>query len=104
MKKRSLPVDVRCSKTLLLKLSNVILLTFHYPDLGNNPDWSCREGNSLQPIRSTARKWVVTRHQCGVSSIVPQTSFRGETSGGVAKCWLFFQVLYGSTLYLIFMV
>ena len=86
-------VDVRCSNTLLLKLSNVILLTFHYPDLGNNSDWSCCEGNSLQPIRCTA--------QCGVSALVSQTSFLGETNGGVAKRRLFSQVLYGSTLYLI---
>ena len=92
---------MRCSKTLLLKLSNVILLTFHYPDLGNNSDWSFREGNSLQPIRSTAQKLVVTRHPCGVSSIVPLTSFRGETSGGVAKRPLFSQDMYGSTLYVI---
>ena len=92
---------MRCSKTLLLKLYSVILLTFHYADLGGNSDWSCREENLLQPIRSTARKWVVTRHQCGVSSIVSQTSFRGETSGVVAKCRLFSQVIYGSTLYLI---
>ena len=86
---------MRCSKTLLLKLSNVVLLIFHYADLGNNSDWSCREGNSLQPISSTAQKWVVTLHQCGVSSIVPQTSFHGETSGGVTKCRLFSQVMYG---------
>ena len=30
--------------------------------------------------------WVVTRHQYGISALVFQTSFRGETSGGVAKC------------------
>ena len=113
-KKCSLPVDVRCSKTLLLKLSNVILLTFYYPDLGNNSDWSCQEENSLQPIRSAAQKWVVTRHQWGVSLIVPQMPPLGNQwsvvlrfhhwfpSGGVAKCRLFSQVMYGSTVYVIF--
>ena len=31
----------------------------------------------------------MTHHQYGISSLVPQTSFRGETFGGVAKCRLF---------------
>ena len=34
--------------------------------------------------------WVVTRHQYGISALAFQTSFRGETSGGVAKCPRFF--------------
>ena len=29
--------------------------------------------------------WVVTRHQYGISALVSQTSFRGETSGSVAN-------------------
>ena len=32
------------------------------PDLGRPPDWSCREGNLLQPIRNITQIWVVTRH------------------------------------------
>ena len=36
--------------------------------------------------------WVVTRHQYRISALVSQTSFRGETSGGVAKCRQFTQV------------
>ena len=48
------------------------------------------EANS-QPIRSTKQIWVVTRHQYGISLLVSQTSFRRETSGGVAKCRLFSQ-------------
>ena len=87
---------MRCSKTL----SNVILLTFHYPDLGSASNWSCCEENSLQPIRCTAQKWVVTRHQYGISALVSQTSLSGETSGSVAKCRLFSQAMYGSTVYL----
>ena len=33
--------------------------------------------------------WVVTRLQYGISALVSQTSFRGETSSGVAKCRIF---------------
>ena len=33
----------------------------------------------------------MTRHQYGIFALVSQTSFRGETSGVVAKCRLFSQ-------------
>ena len=66
-------------------------MTCHYPDLGGASDWLCRVGNLIQPIRSTTQIWVVTRHQYGISALVSQTSFRGETSGSVAKCRLFSQ-------------
>ena len=36
-------------------------------------------------MRSTTQISEVTRHQYGISALVPQ-SFRWETSGGVAKC------------------
>ena len=39
----------------------------------------------LQPIRSTTQIRVVTRHQYGISALVPQTSFQGETISSVAK-------------------
>ena len=39
------------------------------------------------PIRGTNQIWLVTRHQYGISALVSQTSFRGETRG-VAKCRL----------------
>ena len=52
-------------------------------------DWLCREGNLTQPIRSTTQICVVTLHQYVISAVVLQTSFRGETSRGVAKCRLF---------------
>ena len=45
----------------------------------------------IQPIRRTTQIWVVTRHQYGISALVSQTSFGGETSGSVAKCRLFSQ-------------
>ena len=53
---------------------------------------SCCVGNLIQPIKSTTQIWVVTRHQYGISAHVSQTSFRGDTSGGVPKCRLFSQV------------
>ena len=43
----------------------------------------------VRTIRSTTQFRVVTRHQHRISALVPPTSFRVETSGGVAKCWLF---------------
>ena len=49
-------------------------------------------GKLIQPIRSTTQIWVVTRHQYGISALVSQTSFGGETSGSVAKCRMFSQV------------
>ena len=33
-----------------------------------------------EPIRSTTQNWVLTRHQYGISALVCQSSFRGETS------------------------
>jgi len=45
-------------------------------------DWSCCAGNLLQPIRNTTQIWVVTRHQYGISALVSQTSFHGESSDG----------------------
>ena len=53
--------------------------------------WLCQEETLLQPIRSTTQILVVTRHQYGISSLFPQTSFRGETSGDVTKSRLFTQ-------------
>ena len=70
---------------------NFILMTCHYPVLGNASDWSCCEGNLLQPIRSITQIWVVTGHQYGIPALVSQTSFREETRSGVAKCRQFSQ-------------
>ena len=63
----------------------------HYPDLGSTSDWSCCIGNLIQPIRNTTQIWLVMRHQYGISALVSQTSYGGETSGSVAKCRLFSQ-------------
>ena len=48
-------------------------------------------GNLFQPIRSTTQVLVVMRHQCGISALVSQTSFGGETRSNIAKCQLFSQ-------------
>ena len=72
---------------------NSILTTRHYPDLGNASDWLKQISPAARPIRSSVQVWVVTRHQTkyGVSVLVSQTSFRGETSGGIARYRLFSQ-------------
>ena len=51
--------------------SNSILMTHRCPGLGSDSDWSCREGNLLQPISSsTTQIWVVMRLQYGISALV----------------------------------
>ena len=35
----------------------------------------------------------MARHQYGISALVSQTSFRGETSGGVVRCRLFYEAI-----------
>ena len=64
-------------------------MTHHYPDLGSASDWSCRERILFQPTKSTTQIWVVMRHQCVISAVLAQTSFRGETSGGVRNVGCF---------------
>ena len=44
--------------------------------------------------KRTTQIRVVTRHQYGISALVPQKSFRGETSSDVTKCRLFSQARY----------
>ena len=66
-------------------------MTRHYPDLGSASDWLNQISHAARPIRSTTQIWVMTRHQYGISALVSQTSFGGETSGSVAKCRLFSQ-------------
>ena len=46
------------------------------------------------PMTRHCQIWVVTRRQYGISALVSQTSFGGETSGIVAKCWLFSQAIW----------
>ena len=65
------------------------LMTCHYPDLSSAFDLLEQISLAAQPIRSTFLMCIVTRHQYGISALVPQTSFRGKTSEGVGKCRLF---------------
>ena len=60
---------------------NSILMTRHYPDLGSISDWLNQISYAARPIRSPNQIWVVTCHQYGISALVSQTSFDGETSG-----------------------
>ena len=64
-------------------------MTRHYPDLGGASDWLKQISQVARPIRSTNQIWVVTRHQYGISVLVSQTPFPGETVSGIAKCHLF---------------
>ena len=66
-------------------------MMYRYPDLVSSSDLLCRLGNLIQPIRSTTQIWVVTRHQYGISVLVSQMLFGGETSGSIAKFRLFSQ-------------
>ena len=68
---------------------NSILMTCHHLDPGSASEWSFPVGNLLQPIRSTTQTWVVTSHQYGISMLVSQTSFLGETRDALGKYWLF---------------
>ena len=70
---------------------NSLLMTRHYPDLGSASDWLNQISHAARPVRSITQIWVVTRHQYGISALVSQTSFGGETSGSVTKCRLFSQ-------------
>ena len=70
---------------------NSILITRHYPDLVSASDWLKQICHAARPIRSTTQNWLVTRHQYGISALVSQTSFRGETSGSAVKCRLLSQ-------------
>ena len=60
--------------------------------LTHSSDWLKQVFLATRPIRSACQIWVITGHQYGISSVVAQTSCRGETSGGVANCRLFSQI------------
>ena len=74
---------------LAKKPRNSILMTCHYPDQSSAFDWLMQISYVARPIRSATQIWVLTRHQYGISALVPQSSFRGETIGDVSKCRLF---------------
>ena len=63
------------------RINSTLMMRHYSQDLDSASDWSYRVGNLIQPIRSTTQISVVTRHQYGISALVSQTSFGGETSG-----------------------
>ena len=72
-------------------------MTRHYPDLGSNSEWLKKLSHSALPSRSTNQIWVVTRHQYGISALVSQTLFRGETmvASPNVGCFLMLRVHVG---------
>ena len=46
----------------------------------SSSDWLKKISLAVRPIRSSILIWEVLRHQYGISSLVPQTSFQGKTS------------------------
>ena len=61
------------------------------PNLDSVYDWLKQISHAARPIKSTTQIWELTRHQNGISALVSQTLFRGETRRGLAKCRLFSQ-------------
>ena len=68
---------------------NSMLMTRHYVEFRSASDWLKQISEEVRPIRSTTQNVVVTRHQHGNCALASQTSFLGETSGGVAKSRMF---------------
>ena len=82
-----------CHKTAEIKLRYLAFLAWERVDTSRRHHCFSRDGETSEtnfhPIRSTTQIWVVWRHQYGISALVPQTSFRRETSCGVRKGRLF---------------
>ena len=76
-------------ETVTSAFRNSILLTCHYQNVGSASDWLKQISLATPPIRRTTQISVVTRLLYRISAVVAQTSFCGETSGGLAKCRLF---------------
>ena len=60
-------------------------MTCHYPDLDSASDWLKEIPLATRPDLGS----VASGNQCGISALVSQASFGGETSGGDPKCRLF---------------
>ena len=70
-------------------------MTCSYPDLGGASDWLKQIFHSVRPIRSTTKIWMVTSLQYGISALVSQTSFCGETQWwGRKNVGLFLRLWY----------
>ena len=68
-------------------------MTCHYPDLGSALNYLKEISLVARPIGSSDKIWEVKRHQYDISVLVPQTSFRRETIGGVQKFGCFLRLL-----------
>ena len=83
----------KCHKTAEIKLRFLAFLAWERVDTSRRHHCFSRDGetseSNFHPIRSTTQIWVVWRHQYGISTLVPQTSLRWETSCGVRKGRLF---------------
>ena len=62
-----------------------------YLDQGSASDRLKQISHVARLIRSTTQIWEVILHQYGISVVNSQTSFCGETSGGILNCQLFSQ-------------
>ena len=74
-----------CKNGLTTRHFTTLPLVFLWNDVwetsAETPSWWC----------FTSQIWVVVRHQCGISALIFQMSFQGESNGGVTKCQLFSQ-------------
>ena len=80
------PTLVSPQKCLRNKCRNSILMTQHYPDLGSAFNyWMKQIINQSENYPDLGRDM-----QYRISVLYSQTSCWGETSGGIAKCWLLY--------------
>ena len=84
----------RCHQRFPRKMtSEERVYNFHTDDASlPRSEWLKQISHTARPIRSTTQIWELTRQKYGIS----QTSFRGETSGGITKWRLISQATYGS--------
>ena len=62
------------------------------PDPGSVSDWLKWISRAARQIGNTSQIRIVMRHQYGISPIVPETLFRGKTSGSVENVGCFFRL------------
>ena len=53
----------------------------------------------VKRLTVTTQIWIMTRHQYGISALVPQTSLRGETSGGVTNIGCLLRLTFSWKMY-----
>ena len=70
------------------KFRNCILMTRHYPDLSSASDWPCPHGKF-----ASANQKLYPDLQGGISALLSQRSFCGETSSGIANVGCFLRLV-----------